>query len=115
MRELQAVAQPGAKPNKHNTPLIAVHNSIWQRLGTRERYLRGLELYCDGAVRQVVDSACKRLPTVKEMIETRRETIASLPFFALMEYAEHMDVPDTIFAHPVIKRLHRVATDLALL
>jgi hypothetical protein len=121
MRELQAIMQPEIKPQGQKSALIEVHDSVWQRIvrkssaGTHKRYAQGLELYCNGAVQQVVDSSDNRLPTVQEMMDTRRDSIASLPFFALMEYAEGINLPEEVFEHPAMKQLHRVATDFALL
>lgn len=78
-------------PSHPKTPLIEVHNSVWDRIvkdspvGVQRRFRRAMESYCAGALEHVDQESDARLPSVEEQLAARRKSSGVTPLFALVE------------------------------
>ncbi|KAK7975751.1 hypothetical protein PG989_014214 [Apiospora arundinis] len=87
-------------------PVVTAHDSIYIRLAAGsspriiKRYVDAMKAYCAGALQHVEDYAADRMPTVPEMLETRRMSIGVFPMYLLVEFAYDLNLPDEVFLHP---------------
>lgn len=52
----------------------------------------------------------RRVRDIESYFDLRRETIGTLPSFALMEL--HMNIPDHVMSHPTVQRMTTLCTDM---
>ena len=52
------------------------------------------------------------IPDLESYIALRRDTSGCKPCWALIEYANNLDIPDEIMEHPIIRSLGEAANDL---
>lgn len=71
--------------------------------------------YCAGILEHVQDFAADRIPTILEMLETRRRSIGAFPMYQLVEVAYDLKIPDEVFLHPTIQTLEKLGAELILL
>lgn len=74
-----------------------------------------MQSYCSGVLQHVKDHAADRIPTVLEMIETRRMSIGAFPMYPLIEFAYDLDIPDEVFLHPIIQTLENLGAEFVTL
>lgn len=68
-----------------------------------------MEAYFDAQC-QEVDS--KEVPDLDSYIGFRRDTSGCKPFFALIEYANGLDLPDEVFEDPTVCMLQETVNDI---
>ncbi|KAJ5151557.1 terpene synthase metal binding domain protein [Penicillium capsulatum] len=109
--------------HEHENKLLLAFESIWLRVlqsscpGIQRRFASAMRDYCEAIFQQVVlqkGSRQKRLG-VKSTLQMRRQSVATMPLFALVEYAHALRIPDDVFECKSIKEIQRVGTDLVLL
>ena len=61
---------------------------------------------------QALDRADGAIPDLESYIALRRDTSGCKPCWALIEYANNLDIPDEIMEHPIIRSLGEAANDL---
>ena len=64
-------------------------------------------------VQRAADRRLKRIRSVEEYFEVRRETIGAKAAFALIEL--DMNLPDEAVKHPVVEELNILAIDMIIL
>lgn len=74
-----------------------------------------MEAYCAGALQHVEDFAADRMPTVSEMLLTRRMSIGVFPMYQLIEFACGLRLPDEVFLHPTVQRLEILGAEFVML
>ena len=52
------------------------------------------------------------IPDLEDYIVLRRDTSACKPCWALVEYANGLDLPDEVMEHPIIQSLDEAANDV---
>ncbi|MCJ1263853.1 hypothetical protein MMC22_003723 [Lobaria immixta] len=103
------------------SPLVEAHNSIWFRIakkaskGARERFVRAMRDYCNGALDQVQTQVQRVVLDPKNFLETRRQSVGVTPLFAMIEYFYDLDLPNEVFEHPSMIEMEKVATDFVLI
>ncbi|KAF4454624.1 hypothetical protein F53441_2858 [Fusarium austroafricanum] len=109
---------------KYTKPKIAVvqaHDDIFRRVsqgstpGARRRFALSMKDYTDGVVHHVKDFSRNSIPSIEEMLETRRLSSGVTPLYHLVEYAHDITLPDEVFEDPVIQTLERLGSDFVLL
>ncbi|KAM7218649.1 Isoprenoid synthase domain containing protein [Rhypophila decipiens] len=79
----------------------------------QKRFIEAFRRYIDSVVQQSSDRDhhCQR--DIASYLALRRYTIGAEPSFVLN--AMHMDLPDHVVAHPTLKRLEELSTDMIIL
>ncbi|KAK0670689.1 isoprenoid synthase domain-containing protein [Cercophora samala] len=79
----------------------------------QRRFIEAFQRYTDSVVQQSFDRSqgCQR--DIQSYLALRRFTIGAEPSFVLN--AMHMDLPDHVFAHPTLRRLEHLATDMIII
>lgn len=103
-------------------PLLIAFKSIWSRLShsssevVRSRFAASMTAYCEAIMQQVQMQASTGLSsTIDALLALRRESIATTPIYALIEYAYGLSLPDDVIKHPSIQRIETIATDIVLI
>ena len=92
--------------------------SYWRRLtptasrGMKERFIHTFDLFFQAITQQAGDRAEGIVPDLESYIELRRDTSGCKPCWALIEYANGLDIPDEVMAHEVLEELGEAANDL---
>ncbi|TFK84898.1 terpenoid synthase [Polyporus arcularius HHB13444] len=112
----------GALRNPHDfRPTSAVGTltqCFWSRLtatgslSAQKRFIDTFELYFRAVTQQVKDKASNTIPDLESYIAMRRDTSGCKPCWALIEYANNLDLPDWVMEHPVVEGLGDAANDL---
>ncbi|RKK70496.1 hypothetical protein BFJ69_g11758 [Fusarium oxysporum] len=55
------------------------------------------------------------IPSIQEMLDTRRLSSGVTPLYHLIEYAHDIKLPDEVFENPIIQRLELLGADFVLL
>jgi hypothetical protein len=71
-----------------------------------------MDLYFQALCAQADDRGADHVPTLEEYITTRRDESACKPFWALVEYAMDLNIPDEVMEHPGLVALGDCANDL---
>ncbi|KAI0460034.1 terpene synthase metal binding domain-containing protein [Xylaria acuta] len=108
--------------------VVTVHDSIYKRFtavkpsphilkhsSTVKRYVNAMTSYCAGALQHVEDHAAARIPTIPEMLETRRMSIGVFPMYPLIEFAYDLNIPEEVFQHPTIQVLENLGAEFVML
>ncbi|KAJ6569008.1 isoprenoid synthase domain-containing protein [Mycena capillaripes] len=86
-----------------------------QQTSTPDVYCRFVETF-DILFQSVRDQAIHRksgvIPTLEEYIRLRRDTAACKPCWAIIEYANNLNIPNHVMGHPVVRGLEDAANDL---
>ncbi|CAK1367126.1 unnamed protein product [Cercospora beticola] len=101
--------------------LVEFHNDIWRRLqatapsGVQKRFLKTLRDFCNAVLDQVGNCSTDRIPTIEEILATRRQSAGVAPLFPLFEFANLLHLPDTFFEASATIEMQNAAMDAALL
>ena len=104
-------------------PVSPIHSlppfhSYWRRLartaspGTQARFIETVDLFFQAVSQQARDRALGVVPDLESYIELRRDTSGCKPCWALIEYANNLDIPDEVMQHPVVQSLGQAVNDL---
>ncbi|KAI2634584.1 isoprenoid synthase domain-containing protein [Xylaria nigripes] len=110
-RPPQRVSNP-SRPSHASINGVLTKSSI---LGVQKRFIKAMELFCAGVSIQVEDASLNKVNTLDEMLATRRLSVGGIIFFAMVEYAYELRIPDYVFEHPVIKELELLSVDITTL
>ncbi|KAI0763056.1 terpenoid synthase [Trametes elegans] len=92
--------------------------SFWARLsadaspGAQRRFVETFELFFRAVAQQARDRESGNIPDVESYIAMRRDTSGCKPCWALIEYANDLDLPDWVMEHPCIRGLEEAANDI---
>lgn len=98
--------------------LTAMLHSYWKRLtkdgspGAQQRFMSTMDLFFQAITIQAKDRREGVIPDLDSYIGVRRDTSGCKPCWALIEYANGLDLPDEVMDHPVVKALGEAANDL---
>ncbi|KAG2128239.1 isoprenoid synthase domain-containing protein [Suillus clintonianus] len=79
--------------------------------GCTERLIRTTDLFFIASAQEVDDRVKGRVLNLEYYISSRRDTSGCKPFFALIEYAAKIDLPDEVMSHPVIMAMEEATND----
>ena len=68
-----------------------------------------MEMYFDA---QCLEVDSKEVPDLESYIRFRRNASGCKPCFALIEYANGLNLPDKVFQDPTVRRLQQIANDI---
>lgn len=71
-----------------------------------------MELFFQAVQQQALDRANGTIPDLESYIALRRDTSGCKSSWVLIEYAHHLDIPDDVMDHPVIRSLGDATNDL---
>ncbi|KAG7437211.1 Alpha-muurolene synthase [Fusarium oxysporum f. sp. raphani] len=74
-----------------------------------------MKQYTDGVVHHVKQFSTNSIPSIQEMLDTRRLSSGVTPLYHLIEYAHDIKLPDEVFENPIIQRLELLGADFVLL
>jgi hypothetical protein len=80
--------------------------------GSQRRFIETFEYFFQAISQQALDRANGVIPDLASYIALRRDTSGCKPCWALIEYANNLDIPDHVMNHPIICNLGEAANDL---
>lgn len=83
--------------------------------GVQMRFAKSMADYCNGTLVQVQDSYESNLLRPEEMLARRQCSAGVSPLFALVEYANELDIPAHVFEHPIIQTFVQIGIDLVMM
>ncbi|KAJ8481084.1 hypothetical protein ONZ51_g6252 [Trametes cubensis] len=92
--------------------------SFWSRVsstaspGAQRRFIEGLELFFSAVVQQAKHRQYNDIPDLESYIAMRRDTSGCKTCFALIEYANDLDIPDCVFENAVVRGMEEAANDI---
>jgi len=92
--------------------------SYWRRLlstsarGPQQRFIETFDFFFQAVTQQAMDREDGIIPDLESYIALRRDTSGCKPCWALIEYANNLNIPDEVMEHPVILSLGQAANDL---
>lgn len=92
--------------------------SFWGRLiptaseGMKRRFIHTFDLFFIAVTQQAEDRTASVIPDLESYISLRRDTSGCKPCWALIEYANGLDIPDEVMEHEVIATLDEASNDL---
>ena len=92
--------------------------SYWTRIladgspGAQKRFVHTVGLFFKAVTIQARDRSAGTIPDLEDYITLRRDTSACKPCWALIEYANGLDLPDEVMEHPIIQSLDEATNDL---
>ena len=95
--------------------------SYWTRLiaggspGVQNRFVHTMDLFFRAVTIQARDRASGIIPDLEDHIVVRRDTSGCKPSYAMIEYANGLDLPDEVMEHPIIQSLEEATNDLVAL
>ncbi|KAJ6522663.1 isoprenoid synthase domain-containing protein [Mycena vulgaris] len=92
---------------------LAKRMSQTATIRVQHRFMEALNLFFQSVNDQAQDRLSGAIPTLEQYILLRRDTSGCRPCWALIEYANNLDIPDEVHEHPVIRGLSDAAADLA--
>ncbi|KAH9922479.1 isoprenoid synthase domain-containing protein [Fomitopsis serialis] len=90
----------------------------WQRLiqtaspGAQQRFIETFDMFFQAITEQARDRANGVIPDLESYIAIRRDTSGCKPCWALIEYANNLDLSWEVMDHPIIRGLGEAANDL---
>ncbi|KAF4583483.1 Sesquiterpene synthase 2 [Pleurotus pulmonarius] len=106
-------------PKMHQTKRVGkMTKDYWQRLirtaapGAQQRFIETFDFFFQAVSQQARDRAEGSIPDLESYIALRRDTSGCKPCWALIEYANNLDIPDEVMDHPIIRSLGEAANDL---
>ncbi|TDL18758.1 terpenoid synthase [Rickenella mellea] len=91
---------------------------IWRRVATtatkgmKQRFISTFDMFFQAVAVQAADRQDNVIPDLESYITLRRDTSGCKPCWALIEYANGLDIPDDVIEHPVLRDLGEAANDL---
>lgn len=79
--------------------------------GTCRRFQETMDLYFRAVQQQALDRANGTIPDLESYIALRRDTSGCKPSLVLIEYAYHLNIPDDVMDHPIIRSLGEATND----
>jgi hypothetical protein len=70
------------------------------------------DFFFQAVTQQALDREDGVIPDLESYIALRRDTSGCKPCWALIEYANNLNIPDEVMEHPVIRSLGEAANDL---
>ncbi|KGO69972.1 Terpenoid synthase [Penicillium italicum] len=107
----------------YQNKLLVAFQSIWLRVfqdsspGIQRRFSSSMRDYCEAVFQQVViqkGNGQKQLG-LKATLQMRRQSVATMPLLALVEYAHGLRIPEIVFESNSIKEIQRIGTEVVLL
>ena len=92
--------------------------SYWTRFiaegspGSQNRFVNTMDLFFKAVTTQARDRSAGVIPDLEDYITVRRDTSGCKPCWALIEYANGLDLPDEVMEHPIIQSLDEATNDL---
>ncbi|KAG5646722.1 hypothetical protein DXG03_002404 [Asterophora parasitica] len=80
--------------------------------GAQQRFIETFDFFFQSVTQQAIDRAAGVIPDLESYIALRRDTSGCKPCWALIEYANNLDIPDEVMEHPIIQSLGEAANDL---
>ncbi|CAK5261827.1 unnamed protein product [Mycena citricolor] len=80
--------------------------------GTQRRFIETFDFFFQSVTQQAMDRDAGVIPDLESYIALRRDTSGCKPSFALIEYANNLDIPDEVMEHPLLMSLTEAANDL---
>ncbi|KAH7912167.1 isoprenoid synthase domain-containing protein [Hygrophoropsis aurantiaca] len=80
--------------------------------GACQRFIETFDFFFQAVHQQANDRANGEIPDLESYIALRRDTSGCKPCWALIEYANNLDIPDEVIDHPLIRSLGEAANDL---
>jgi len=80
-------------------------------IGSQHRFIETFDLFFQAVTQQAYDRKSNTIPDIESYILLRRDTSGCKPCFALIEYANNLDIPDEVMEHPAIRALNDAAND----
>jgi hypothetical protein len=80
--------------------------------GPQQRFIETFDFFFQAVTQQALDREDGVIPDLESYIALRRDTSGCKPCWALIEYANNLDIPDEVMEHPVIRSLGEAANDL---
>lgn len=80
--------------------------------GAQQRFIETFDFFFQSVTQQALDRATGVIPDLESYIALRRDTSGCKPCWALIEYANNLDIPDEVMDHPTIRDLGEAANDL---
>ena len=79
--------------------------------GFQKRFIHTMDLFFQAVTTQARDRAAGAIPNLEDYLAVRRDTSGCKPSWALIEYANGLDLPDEVMEHPIIQSLDDAAND----
>ncbi|KAI8976599.1 terpenoid synthase [Trametes punicea] len=92
--------------------------SFWSRFtesatpGAQRRFIETFELFFKAVEQQAKDRKTGDIPDLESYIALRRNTSGCKPCWAFIEYANNLDLPDSVMGDPTVRGLEEAANDL---
>ncbi|KAF9555722.1 terpenoid synthase [Agrocybe pediades] len=107
-------------PYSHNHVLGGMTREFWKRAKTLarpgsscfNRFIAFSETYLRAVTQEAHDRAEKKVRSIEEYMELRRDTCGARPTLALIEFG--LDLPEEVTSHPVMVSLFDCAVDLII-
>jgi hypothetical protein len=80
--------------------------------GAQQRFMSTMDLFFQSVSQQAIDRKMGVVPDLESYISLRRDTSGCKPCWALIEYANDLDIPDEVMEHPSLEALGEAANDL---
>jgi len=80
--------------------------------GFQKRFVHSMDLFFKAVTIQARDRAADAIPDLEDYVAVRRDTSGCKPCWALIEYANGLDLPDEVMEHPIIQSLDEAVNDL---
>ncbi|KAJ3514289.1 hypothetical protein NLJ89_g2459 [Agrocybe chaxingu] len=80
--------------------------------GAQQRFIETFDFFFQSVTQQALDRASGVIPDLESYISLRRDTSGCKPCWAMIEYANNLDIPDEVMDHPVIRSLGEATNDL---
>lgn len=93
-------------------------SSYWRRLtptaaaGMKQRFMSTFDMFFQAVTVQAADRLSGTIPDLESYITLRRDTSGCKPCWALIEYANGLDIPDNVMEHQLIRDCGEAANDL---
>ncbi|KAJ6494348.1 isoprenoid synthase domain-containing protein [Mycena sanguinolenta] len=80
--------------------------------GVYDRFVETFDLFLQSVHDQAIHRTTGVIPSLEEYITLRRDTSGCKPCWAIIEYANNLDIPNNVMEHPVLCGLGEAANDL---
>jgi hypothetical protein len=117
---LDPTAYPGPTPVVKGPvkELVRCMDDVWKdllRTSTpvfQRRFLADFKDYVDAVIAEVSDKNEQYTPDVESYVAARRKTGACRTTFDFIEYCDYLDIPDSIYASPLMEQLSDAGNDI---
>jgi hypothetical protein len=82
------------------------------RTGALQRFQSTMDLFFQAVRQQALDRRAGHVPDLESYISLRRDTSGCKPCWALIEYANDLNIPDEVMEHPSLVALGEATNDL---